>query len=168
MARGALSLWSPLREMERMRRGFDDLFERLVGEDAFMPWKAGLNVPAVESYVEGDKLVVRADLPGIDPKDVEVTVTGNMLTIKGSREQKREEKGRDFIHRELSYGAFERSLTLPQGVKADAIKASYQNGVLELAMPAPKELSAHKVPIKIEAVKEGQQKQEKQEKTSRA
>jgi len=167
MARGALSLWSPLREMERMRRGFDDLFDRLLGDEALAPWRPGLTVPAVESYIEGDKLVVRADLPGIDPKDVEVTVTGNTLTIKGSREQKREEKGRDFIHRELSYGAFERSLTLPQGVKADAIKASYQNGVLELTMPAPKELSAHKVPIKIEAAKEGQQKQEKQEKTSR-
>ncbi len=167
MARGSLSLWSPLREMERMRRNFDDLFERLVGEDAFMPWRPGLTVPAVESYIEGDKLVVRADLPGIDPKDVEVTVTGNTLTIKGSREQKREEKGRDFIHRELSYGAFERSLTLPQGVKTDAIKASYQNGVLELTMPAPKELSAQKVPIQVEVAKEGAQKQEKQEKTSR-
>jgi len=168
MARGALSLWSPLREMERMRRGFDDLFDRLLGDEALAPWRPGLTVPAVESCIEGDKLVVRADLPGIDPKDVEVTVTGNTLTIKGSREQKREEKGRDFIHRELSYGAFERSLTLPQWVKADAIKASYQNGVLELTMPAPKELSAHKVPIKIETAKEGQQKQEKQEKTARA
>ena len=141
-----LQPWSPLREMERFRRDFEDLFEQF-----FTPWRARVSPPSVESFIEGENLVVRADLPGIDPKNVEVTVTGNILTLKGSREQKREEKGRHFIHQELSYGSFERSLTLPEGVKADAIKAAYKDGVLELTMPAPKGLSARKVPIEIEA-----------------
>ncbi len=141
-----LQPWSPLHEMARFRRDFEDLFEHF-----FAPWKVREAAPSVESFIEGDNLVVRADLPGVDPNKVEVSVTGNILTIKGSREQKREEKGRHFMHRELSYGSFERSLTLPDGVKADAIKAAYKDGVLELTMPAPKGLSVRKVPIQIEA-----------------
>ena len=141
-----LQPWSPLREMERFRRDFEDLFEQV-----FTPWRARVSLPSVESFIEGDRLVVRADLPGIDPKNIEVTVIGNVLTLKGSREQKREEKGRHFMHQELSYGSFERSLTLPEGVKTDAIKAAYKDGVLELTMPAPTGLSARRVPLEIEA-----------------
>jgi len=132
--------------MERFRRDFEDLFEQF-----FTPWRARVSAPSVESFIEGDKLVVRADLPGIDPKNIEVTVVGNVLTLKGSREQKREEKGRHFMRQELSYGSFERSLTLPEGVKTDAIKAAYKDGVLELTMPAPTGLSARRVPLEIEA-----------------
>jgi HSP20 family protein len=97
--------------------------------------------------------VVRADLPGIDPKDVEITVTGDTLTIKGSREEQREEKDRNFVFKEVSYGSFERSIPLPAGVKADDIKPSYKDGVLELTAPAPKELAARKVPIEVDGQK---------------
>jgi HSP20 family protein len=87
-----------------------------------------LNEPAIESYIEGDKMVVRAEMPGMDPKDLEVTVTGNMLTIRGSREEQHEEKGRDFLQREISHQEMERSIMLPPGTTGDGIKASYKNG----------------------------------------
>jgi HSP20 family protein len=139
-----LQIWSPMRELERFRRDFDDLFARFLGASDI-----SLSGPPIESFVDGNRLVVRADLPGVDPKDVEVTLAGNVLTIKGSRRSEHENKGRDFLHREVSYGSFERSLTLPEGVKADQVKASYRNGVLELEVPMPEALAVRKVPVEI-------------------
>jgi HSP20 family protein len=95
-------------------------------------------------------MIVRADLPGADPKDVEVTVTGETLTLRGAREAREEKKGRDFIHREVSSGSFERSIPLPKGARADDIKASYQHGVLELTIPIPQDMTPHRVPIQFE------------------
>src|SRR5215469_13070348 len=117
--------WSPFRELDRLRRDFDEVLDRSLG--GRIPHQSAGAVPALESYVDSGKLVVRADLPGIDPKDVEITATGDQLTIRGKREQHREEKGRDFLNREISYGSFERVLKLPGGVNPDQIKASYNN-----------------------------------------
>ena len=142
--------WNPFREMEHFRRDFDEVFDRFLGRGKRTGRESSTVEPAIESYVEGDKMVVRADLPGIDPKNVEITVTGDLLTIKGSREDQREKKERNFVFKEVSYGSFERSITLPAGVKAEDIKASYKDGVLELTAPAPKELSARKVPIEVD------------------
>lgn len=143
-------VWSPLKELDRFRRDFDDLFDRFLGgRTGPLLTRAG-DYPALESFIDNGKLVVRADLPGVDPKDVEITVAGGTLTIRATREQQREDKTRNYIHREVSYGSIERSLQLPEGVNPDEIKASYRNGVLELTAPVPKEVSARKVPIEIE------------------
>jgi HSP20 family protein len=141
--------WQGFRGFERFREDLDDLFDR------FLRWPAAAPAgtprgPAIESFIEDDHLVVRADLPGIDPAKVEVTVTGNLLTIKGTREAVREEKRRDFIHREVSYGRFERALTLPYDVKADAIAATYSNGVLELTVPRSDAPANRKIPVDVE------------------
>jgi HSP20 family protein len=148
-----IQTWNPFREMENFRRDFDDLFDRFLGRGKRGTKATGAFEPAVESYIEGDKIVVRADLPGIDPKNVEITVTGNILSIKGAREERHEEKERNFVFKEVSYGSFERSITLPAGIKTDDIKAAYKDGVLELTAPAPKELAARKVPIQVEETK---------------
>jgi HSP20 family protein len=148
-----IQLWNAFRGMENFSRDFDEVFDRFLGHRRRGEKEVQLE-PAIESYVEDDKLVVRADLPGIDPKNVEIAVTGDLLTIKGSREQEREEKDRNFVVKEVSYGSFERSITLPPGVKAEDLKTSYKDGVLELTVPAPKELAARKVPVQVEAQKE--------------
>jgi len=137
--------WSPFRELDRFKRDFDDLFDRFLGGGASrqLPGQG----PALESYMDNGRLIVRADLPGIDAKDVEITASDDQLTIRGRREQKREEIGRDFIHREISYGTFERVIKLPSGVNPDEIKASYNNGVLELTVPLPEQSRTRKVPI---------------------
>ena len=100
-------------------------------------------------------MILRADLPGTEPKDVEVSVTGQTLTLRGTRQACEDANGRDFMHREVSYGSFERSLTLPKGVRADHIKASYQHGVLQLTIPIPGEMTPRKVPIQLDTTDTG-------------
>ena len=140
--------WSPFRELDRFRRDFDELFDRFLG--GRFSREPQVAAPSLESYVDNGKLVVRADLPGMDPKDVEITATGDQLTIRGKRERTSERKGGDFIHREVSYGSFERTIKLPEGVKSEDIKASYSNGVLELSVALPEQAKSRKVPIQVE------------------
>jgi HSP20 family protein len=109
--------------------------------------------PAIESCVEDGKFIVRADLPGIDPKNVEIKVVGDVLTIRGSREEKRETKKADFFRREIRYGSFERSISLPEGIKAEDLKATYHEGVIELSAAMPKEAAPKEVKIQVEGPK---------------
>jgi HSP20 family protein len=108
--------------------------------------------------VEGGKFVVRTDLPGIDPKDIEIKVVGDVLTVKGSREEKQETKKADFFRREIRYGSFERAISLPAGIKADDLKATYRDGVLELTASMPQEAAPKEVKIQVEGPKENGQK----------
>lgn len=150
---GMLERWTPFRsrQLDHFRNEIDDLFDRFITKgDLGSHLETSADSPRLESFIEGDKLIVRIDLPGIDPKDVEVSTLGNMLTVKGIREDRTEKRSRYFLRRETVYGHFERSLALPLGVRSDAIKATYEKGVLELTMPAPKELASQKVPIQIE------------------
>jgi HSP20 family protein len=148
-----LDRWSSLKELDRFRRDIDDLFDRFLGGRAGSAFPMGTPFPALESVVENGKLVVRADLPGIDPNQVEVTVTGDMLTLRGKREQRHEAGNGNFIHREVSYGSFERSLKLPAGVKADEIKAAYRNGVLELTIPVTGEAGGRRIQVQVDSGK---------------
>lgn len=143
-------VWSPMKELDRFRRDFDDLFDRFLGGRMHPAVSKGTDSPALDSFIDSGKLVIRVDLPGIDPKDVEITVTGDTLTLRGKREQQHEEKGRNYLHREVVYGSFERSLRMPAGVKADQVKASYCNGVLELTVSVPTEAGPRKVPVETE------------------
>ncbi len=86
--------------------------------------------PRIESFVEEGKLIVRTDMPGIDPKNIEVNVTGNVLNVRGKREEKKDTSKRDFIRREVRYCSYEYSAPLPDGVKAEDVKAAYRDGVL--------------------------------------
>lgn len=144
-----LQPWRPFRELDRMREEFDRLMERF-GEDWFTGFEPSQLRPHVESFLEDGKLTVRAEMPGIDPKNIEVDVTGSLLTIKAKREEKFEEKKRHFLRREMRYGSFERSMELPEGVKAEDIKANYRDGVLELTAPVPKQLEQKEVKIQIQ------------------
>jgi len=96
---------------------------------------------------------VRADVPGVDPKDVEVSVRGNILTIKGERKEEKEVKSEDYIRREASYGSFERRMTLPEGANTEKITANFKNGMVEIKMPMAKTVEAKKVPVQVEAAK---------------
>jgi len=141
--------WSPFRELDRVRHDFEELLDRSLGSGASRA-QHGPFTPAIESFIDSGKLIIRADLPGVDPKDVDVTVTGDQLTIRGTREQRVDEQSRSFINREFSYGSFERTVRLPGGVKAEDVKASYRDGVLELTMPVPEESKSRKVTIQVE------------------
>jgi HSP20 family protein len=132
---------------------FDHLFEewaRMMPFRAmsFPRWWEGGDLIRVEEFREDETLVIRADLPGIDPdKDVEVTVSDGMLHIEAERreEEQREEKG--YLRQEVCYGSLSRSLPLPEGVTQDDITATYQDGVLQIRIPEPKTELAKKIAI---------------------
>jgi HSP20 family protein len=156
-----LAPWTPFRSLSTFRRDMDDLFSRFFSEwEEGAPWRRLREEfsPPLECALEGNQCVVKADLPGIDPKDLEVSVIGNHLTIKGEREARQEQKSHDYLQREVRYGAFERAITLPEGVSADNVKASYRDGVLEITMPCPPAMTAKKIPIEAKGA-EGKQPQ---------
>lgn len=142
--------WTPFHELDRFRRDFDDLFDRFLGGRGGHHEPEANVMPALESYLEKGKLVIRLDLPGIDPENVEIIAAGDHLTIRGRRERAQDEQGKDFFHREVCYGSFERSVRMPAGVKSEDVKASYKNGVLELTVQVPEQAASRKVPIKVE------------------
>jgi HSP20 family protein len=134
---------SLFQELSGLHRELDSLFESAFGgrarEGRAMWW------PLVEAYEEDGRYVVRCDLPGVDPKDVEVSLTGSTLTIRGERKATHEEKG---TYREVQVGRFERMLSVPEGIDPEKISARYADGVLEVTLPAP--VARRKVPIQIE------------------
>jgi HSP20 family protein len=148
----SLTPWRPARELETFEHRMADLFEHFFG-----PWERERSVwgtegwaPALESRVENGNLIVKADLPGIDPKEVSISVLGNQLTIEGERKREEKKEEKDYFYQEMSYGKFSRTIPLPEGVEADKVKASYKNGVLEITLPAPKQLASKKVQIEVQ------------------
>ena len=146
-----LTKWNPARELGSLHREMDDLFNRVFGRSerwATMPSMiGGLNYPAIDVVKEGNDLITHVEMPGVDPKDVEITVTGNLLTIKGERKLEKEYNNEDYFSREISFGSFERSVTLPVEVNADKIKATYKKGLLEIRMPAAEAIKGKKIEI---------------------
>ena len=142
------------RDLFDFRRDFDQIFNQFLS----MPgeqWSSGLQerglgsfIPAIETSVDKDRKTyrVQVSLPGVDPKDVNIHVQGNMLTITGERKSTRENKEGDYLQREIVYGSFQRVIELPEGVDADKVNAEYRNGMLEITVP----ISAAAQPRKIE------------------
>jgi len=98
--------------------------------------------------VDGEKeITVRAELPGVDPKDVEVTVSGNVLTVSGEKKETREEKGKYVTRSECSYGSFRRSVELPQGAQADQVSAEHANGILTVRVGKSPAAAAKRIPV---------------------
>lgn len=108
-------------------------------------------LPSIDVVEKNGTLAVRADLPGLTPKDITIEATDEMLTIKGERKIDIEEKKDGVYRKERTYGSFFRSIPLPEGVTADSIKATFANGVLEVTMPMPKDAKDLK-PRKIEVL----------------
>ena len=143
--------WRPATELERFTHQVDDLLEHF-GFEHHWPkaWQSLPLRPAVESFVNGDKLTIRVDVPGIEPESIDVRVVGGFLTIKGSREENKESKQAQYYRRETRYGAFERTLQLPEGVKAEDLKATHKNGVLELTATLPKDGASKQVKVQVQ------------------
>ena len=138
--RSALDLW---REM-------DKVFDRFFGD---MRWPArsiaGQFIPALDVSENDAEFVIKAELPGIDPEEVDINLTGNLLSIKGEKKDEKEEKGDGFHRMERSYGSFSRSFQLPCEVQEDKIKAHYKNGVLDLRLPKVESAKRKSVKIKV-------------------
>lgn len=119
----AIVRWTPFRELENM---FED--------DFFMPVARRFG-PAIDIYEDGDSVIAEAALPGIDPKDVEVSVENDILTIQGQTKSEKEEKNKDYYRKEVRSGSFHRSVQLPYAVDGDKANAEYRDGILKISVP---------------------------------
>ena len=132
----------------RFDRLFDQWARAPFGSLGFPRWMGTGEMIPVEEYREDGTLVVRADLPGIDPdKDVELTVTDGMLRIEARRREEEKQEGKGYLRQEVRYGSLSRSLRLPRGVTESDIAATYKNGVLSIRIPEPKPEQAKKIAI---------------------
>jgi HSP20 family protein len=149
--------WHPFESLHReIDRLFDDFgmgfrwpFGRsLAAEPLFAREPTWPKMPAVD-VVESEKgYEITADLPGMEEKNIEVKVTGGVLTMKGERQEEKEEKRQDYYLQERSFGSFQRSFELPESIDVDKIEASFKNGVLNVKLP--KKAEAQKLAKKIE------------------
>jgi HSP20 family protein len=141
--------------MLRMHRELDELFGRTFGQQGSpvsYDAEAGEATwwPAIESYTKDGQIHVRVALPGVEPKDVEISVLEDHLTIRGERKATTEDKTGGRYLREFAYGSFERTLALPDGIDPNKVQAKFSNGMLDLTMPAPVAVVPRKVTIQIE------------------
>jgi HSP20 family protein len=97
----------------------------------------------------GNNIVVKAEVPGLEPKDIDISLTGGVLTIKGEKKQEKEEKDENYHRIERSYGTFTRSVRVPQEVQSDKIEATYKNGVLKITLPKSEEAKKKEIKIKV-------------------
>jgi len=128
-----------------MDRLFEESFVR-PREGILAP--AGVDTLAVDMYETPEEVVVRTALPGVDPENIDVSVVGDMLTIKGEIKSEEEEEGTNYIRRERRYGAFSRSLAIPTNVVADKAVADFSKGVLTLRLPKADEVKPKRIQIK--------------------
>ena len=136
-----ITRWEPFAELADMRSRFDRLLGDLAdGRDR--EW-----IPAVDMIRDNGNLVVRAEVPGIKPEEIDIKVDAGMLTISGKHEEATEEKDKEYVRRERRYGAFSRTMALPEGVDPKKIKATTTDGVLEIKVPLPKEAASEPVTI---------------------
>ena len=131
--------WSPTHKFHPHLHHVEDILPRFfngAADETAQP--AASWVPAVEGRLDDGTYVIQFALPGVDPKEVEVSVMDNLLTVKGERKANHDPTGKDYFVREVAYGAFQRSVRLPEGVDAAQAEAKYANGMLEVRVPAPR------------------------------
>jgi HSP20 family protein len=145
-----LSRWEPARGVttlqDQINRLFNDSFPRTDEEASLSAW-----APAVDIYETEHELVVKADLPEVEPKDLDIRVENNILTIRGERKFEKKVNEDNYLRVERAYGSFARSFTLTNTVNAEAIKADYQNGVLTLSIPKREEAKPKQIKVNVGA-----------------
>jgi HSP20 family protein len=152
---GVLRRWDPFDEMRSMQHEMDRMFDRFLGVRGTGDVReTGVWTPTIDSFVKDGKLTIKAEVPGIDAKDLEVTVTDRELVIKGERRAERDEKEKEYTYREISYGSFERHFLLPEGAKTEDLKAKFANGILEIEVAVPELPKAKKVQIETRDAKQ--------------
>ncbi|MFI5092653.1 MAG: Hsp20/alpha crystallin family protein [Candidatus Acidiferrum sp.] len=146
--RSTLNRWEPSRGastlQEQLNRMFGSVLERSAEESNLTSW-----APAVDIYETEQELVVKADLPEVDPKDLDIRVENNILTIRGERKFENKVNEENYLRVERAYGAFSRSFSLANTVNSEAIKADYQNGVLTLTIPKREEAKPKQIKVNV-------------------
>lgn len=147
----SLRTWDPYRDIVSLRENINRMFEdvwRGEGRPTDMATSAW-PVP-VDVYETKDEIVMRVEAPGIDPKDVKISLTGDQLTISGKREHEAKTNGRKYVRVERRYGNFVRSFTLNVPVVADKVEANYREGILEVHLPKAEEVKPREIEVTVE------------------
>src|SRR5437667_12006003 len=143
-----LTRWEPFGAttslQDQVNRLFSDVFERKRDESSLTAW-----APSVDIYETELELVVKADLPEVDPQNLDIRVENNILTIRGERKFEKKVNEENYLRVERAYGSFARSFTLANTVNSEAIKADYQNGVLTLTIPKKEEAKPKQIKVNV-------------------
>ena len=139
--------------MLALRNDMDRLFDTFIREPfGAIDWPfagQGKWAPAIDIAESDEEITVRAELPGIDPKELDVSISGNQLTLSGEKKESTEDTGKDFHHSESRYGAFRRSVRLPEGIDTRNVDAQYANGVLTLRLKKTPSAAPRRVEVKV-------------------
>jgi HSP20 family protein len=146
----AIVRWEPLRELSTLQNEMNRLFGTVFDTPA-QPNGGTLRrwMPAMDLVETGDHFVLRADLPGLSEEDVNIEVEDRVLTVSGERKAEQAESTDGYHRVERAFGSFSRSLTLPEGVDAEAVSASFDKGVLEVRIPKPEQRKPRKISIGV-------------------
>ena len=135
----------------RLRDEMDNLFERFFGEgwapSALRDWTGGMGPLLDMSETESD-IAIKAELPGVDPKDVDIRIEGNMLTIRGEKKQEKDERQKDYHRVERRYGGFQRTIQLPASIDANKVDASYKDGILTVKISKRADAKPKKIDVR--------------------
>ena len=141
--------WNPLREMETFQNRFGNFFSEpffmtslLNDEDGTGRWE-----PVVDIYDDKDNIVIKAELPGVDKKDIKVDLKDHVLTLKGERSYENEVKEDNYYHKERAFGKFQRAFRLPVNLDSEKINADFKDGVLKIEIPKPEEEKPKKITL---------------------
>ncbi len=151
----ALIRWEPARELQSLRYEMDRLFGTLFDSQAGGGVAASSGTalrrwtPAMDLVDEGERFVLRADLPGVREDDLSIEFEENVLRISGERKSEQQDRSEGYYRVERARGSFSRALVLPEGVDPDAIEAHFDNGVLELSIPKPEQRKPRRVAINV-------------------
>jgi HSP20 family protein len=143
----ALVRWDPARELDSLQSDMNRLFDGFFGSRPGNSSRYSRWIPAMDLVESDEHLVLRADLPGLSEEDVEIEIKDSVLTVSGERKSEHEDKGEGFHRVERAYGHFSRTLTLPDGIDADAVTAAFDKGVLEVRIPKPAQRQPTRVQI---------------------
>jgi len=144
----AITRWDPFREVVALQNRMNSLFRDL--NDDGGPMTTAAFAPAADIYEDEGKIAIKLEVPGIDEKDLDVSVENNTLTVKGERKFEKEEKEENFHRVERRYGSFFRAFTLPSTVDTEHVTANYQNGVLKLELKKKPEAQPKQIKVNVE------------------
>jgi HSP20 family protein len=141
--------WDPFRELLDLEREFRNFFEDSFTALPEKVAKEGSWLPSLDIAEDKDNLIIKADLPGVKQSDIDISISGDILTIKGERKKEEEVKDKNYHRIERFYGAFCRSLRLPQYVDTNKVKATYKDGVLEILIPKTEEVKPKQIKVEV-------------------
>jgi HSP20 family protein len=142
--------WERTKTLSKLRKEMDDLWGRFFGDAGFPILSEPVWAPALDVKETKENIVVTAEIPGLNAKEVEVTISGDMLTIKGEKKQEKEEKDESYHLIERRYGLFSRSIRLTTDVDAKNIKAAHKEGVLTISLPKSEKAKEKQIKITVE------------------